>query len=106
MMIHSMAPPTGVWNVSAIDGRLMLTIEVSSMIMNVPTATRANVIHGLAGPGRVLASIAGTESGRAGACRARGHPTDVKRVFIKLTLLVPSRFPRGLRRGPDKRCRR
>ena len=66
MMIHSMAPPTGVWNVRAIDGRLMLTIEVSSMIMNVPAATKANVIHGLAGSCRALALITATESGRAG----------------------------------------
>ena len=29
----------------------MLTIEVSSMIMNVPTATNTNVIHGETGKG-------------------------------------------------------
>ena len=57
MMTHSMAPPTGVWKLRAIEGRLMLTIEASSMIMNVPIATRMNVIHGFTGPCRGPVSI-------------------------------------------------
>ena len=48
----------------------MLTIEASNMIMNVPTATKANVIHGLAGSCRALALITATESGRQG-CEER-----------------------------------
>src|SRR6266545_3546666 len=57
MMTHSMAPPTGVWKLRAIEGRLMLTIEASSMIMNVPIATRMNVIQGFTGPCRGPVSI-------------------------------------------------
>src|SRR5439155_5858186 len=52
MMTHWIAPPNGVWNVRAMDGRLMLTIEASSIVMNVPIATKRNVAHGFAGPSR------------------------------------------------------
>src|SRR6266850_937562 len=52
MMTHSMVPPMGVWNVRAIDGRLMLTIEASSIVMNVPIATKRNVAHGFTDPSR------------------------------------------------------
>src|SRR5438093_9942804 len=52
MMTHSIAPPNGVWNVRAMDGRLMLTIEASSIVMNVPIATKRNVAHGFTGPSR------------------------------------------------------
>ena len=34
----------------------MLTIEASSIVMNVPTATKANVAHGLLGSCRAVAS--------------------------------------------------
>src|SRR2546428_11850919 len=52
MMTHSIAPPNGVWNVRAMDGRLMLTIEASSVVMNVPIATKRNVAHGFTDPSR------------------------------------------------------
>ena len=53
------------------------TIEPSSMVMNVPTATKANVIQGLSAPGRVpaLITIAGWRRigfGTATTCSTAG----------------------------------
>ena len=45
MITHSTAPPTGARNVRAIEGKPMLTIEASSAVMNVPTATSASTAH-------------------------------------------------------------
>jgi hypothetical protein len=45
MITHSAAPPTGVRNVRAIEGRPMLTIEASSAVMNVPSATTTRMAH-------------------------------------------------------------
>src|SRR5271154_4753778 len=103
MMIHSMAPPTGIRKVRAIDGRLMFTIEVSSMIMNVPIATKAKVNHALAG-----SSITAPELDRAGTGRVKAGSAYVSGAFIHLLwLCLPGvrdplaglhAFPRGSRR--------
>src|SRR2546421_11608127 len=45
MITHWTAPPIGIRNVRAIDGRLMLTMEASSAVMNVPRATSASTAH-------------------------------------------------------------
>ena len=50
MITHSAAPPTGVRNVRAIEGRPMLTIEASSAVMNVPSATTPRMAHPWRGP--------------------------------------------------------
>src|SRR5262249_9793814 len=42
---HSTAPPNGVWKVHAMDGRLMLTIDVSRVVMKVPTTTTPSTAH-------------------------------------------------------------
>src|SRR5437868_1190861 len=44
---HSIAPLSGVPNARAIVGRLILTIDVSSVVMNVPTMTRPRITQGL-----------------------------------------------------------
>src|SRR6266404_9509138 len=87
MMTHSIAPPTGVWNVRAMAGRLILTIEASSMIMNVPTATSANVIHGLPGSCRALALITVTDLGRARSAAAIELSTDAALSIIESSWL-------------------
>ena len=45
MITHSTAPPSGVWKVRAMEGRLMLTIDESRVVINVPTATSARRAH-------------------------------------------------------------
>src|SRR6266540_2882884 len=53
MSTHSTVPLSGVWNERAMAGRLMLTIEESSVVMNVPTEISANTDHL---PARVVGS--------------------------------------------------
>src|SRR6266511_896827 len=45
MSTHSTVPLSGVWNERAIAGRLMLTMEPSSVVMKVPTEISANTVH-------------------------------------------------------------
>jgi len=45
MITHSIAPLRGTRKWAAIEGRLMLTIDVSSVAMNTPTATRTKSVH-------------------------------------------------------------
>src|ERR1700675_1698607 len=96
MMTHAMAPPTGVRNVRAMEGRLMLTIEASSMIMNVPTAAKENVIHGLASSCQTLAPAAAPEP-RARSARVTERSTNVEwSIFNRLESFHP-----GIRRDFD-----
>src|SRR5690242_12539899 len=46
MSTHSIAPLSGVPKARAIAGKLMLTIEESSDVMNVPTATMPRMAQG------------------------------------------------------------
>src|SRR5713226_6499434 len=45
MITHSIAPLSGTRKFSAIAGRLMLTIDESSVAMNTPIATSAKTVH-------------------------------------------------------------
>src|ERR671931_215658 len=45
MITHSTAPPNGVWKERATDGRLMLTIDESRVVMKVPTTTSPSTAH-------------------------------------------------------------
>src|SRR6266566_5983642 len=88
------------------DGRLMLTIEASSIVMNVPIATKENVVHGFGDSCRTTASLTATKLGRAGRCPATEASTDSACPFIKWLLAVPSRYPPGVLGHPDKPCSR
>jgi hypothetical protein len=48
---HSTAPLNGEWKYAAMAGRLMFTIEESSVDMNTPTAMIANTVHLYLGAG-------------------------------------------------------
>jgi hypothetical protein len=45
MMIHSTVPVSDVSKALAIDGKLMFTIDASSVVMKVPTVTTARIAH-------------------------------------------------------------
>src|SRR6266849_7479404 len=45
MITHSIAPLSGTRKCAAIAGRLMLTIDVSSVAMKTPIATSAKTVH-------------------------------------------------------------
>ena len=74
MMIHSMVPVKATPKALAIEGKLMFTIDASSVVMNVPTVTTARTAQRFATAGPSTAGI---------GLRCRYSPTanEVKAVF-------------------------